>query len=206
MRCEGSIAVTPPVVVYVSRRIGASLRADQTYCYSTGADQHSCGAGRLVGFDHLRAGIEIIVRGPARLALDQPAGAVILIAHDGRAAGGLTSRPHASYCAQGAVGIAGAGQRGHVAGVVVDRLDSDAGAGGVGNRRGFVRAVGLLLLRGAVVGEAVPVARPAQVPRLVDAVVPRGRFQPVQGVVPVGFAQRVVQVVRAGLNVAGGIS
>ena len=203
MRCEGSIAVTPPVVVYVSRRIGASLRADQTYCYSTGADVALC-AGRLAGFDHLRAGIEIIVRGPARLALDEPAGAVILIAHDGRAAGGLDQpTPRVVLRAQGAVGIAGAGQRGHVAGVVVDRLDSDAGAGGVGNRRGFVRAVGLLLLRGAVVGEAVPVARPAQVPRLVDAVVPRGRFQPVQGVVPVGFAQRVVQVVRAALNVAG---
>ncbi len=42
MRCEGSIAVTPPVVVYVSRRIGASLRADQTYCYSTGADVALC--------------------------------------------------------------------------------------------------------------------------------------------------------------------
>ena len=93
----------------------------------------------------------------------------------------------------------------HVAGgVVVNRLDS-AQVPEVSVIAVVYCAVGRLLLRGVtppVVGHAIS-RGPAQVPRLVDAVVLRGRFQPVQGVVTRRFRSSELSRSFAALNVAG---
>ena len=82
MRSAGIGWPVPPLIV--SRRIGASLWADQTYWVLDRRRRGALPAVRSAGLDHLRAGVEVVIRSPGRLPLDQAVLTVVVVVHCGR--------------------------------------------------------------------------------------------------------------------------